>query len=123
MSNASLRLTYSADDVYYGEVTATVVSGAFSGRGRAWFDTNHIKTTFIAALRAFPISTAPAPKIEGGYANRQHRDILEHCFLRIEIVPYDSRRTPMVKADLMSEPNVRAPGSRKPDCKRSRPDS
>jgi hypothetical protein len=104
MSNASLRLTYTPDDQYFGEVIAVVVSGAFSGRGRGWFDKDQIKTTFLAALRVSPIPAAPAPKIESGYANKEQRDILDLCFLRIEIVPYDGRGTPLVKVDLMTEP-------------------
>jgi len=101
MSNALLRLSYALDDETCGELTASVVSGAFSGKGRAWFDREMIKTSFLAALRAFPNISSSSPKIEGGIFNREH--VLEHCFLRIEVVTSDGRGTPVVKIDLMAE--------------------
>jgi len=102
---ATLALRYEPDDVHSGALTASVVAGGFSGTGRAWFDPAGIKTRFLAELRSFPVEVSTFPKIEGGFYKAGNPDVLEHCFLRIEIVRFDSRGTPLVKVSLMSHPD------------------
>ena len=50
MSAPELRLSYTPDYEWHGQLNAFVRSGAFSGEGSAWFDRARLKETFIAAL-------------------------------------------------------------------------
>jgi hypothetical protein len=103
MSAAELRLRYRPDDEWLGELDAAVTSGAFSGRGSAWFNREKLKDTFIAALRAFPLSTNDPPLIEGGFWSKERPGALEQCHLRIAMRPHDSRGSVLVQVDLASE--------------------
>jgi hypothetical protein len=103
MSPAELRLTYKPDDEWLGELDAVVSSGAFSGCGSAWFDRANVKKTFVAALRAFPLTSASPPVIEGGFWSKDKQGGLDQCHLRIEVTPYDSRGTLLVRIDLATQ--------------------
>lgn len=105
MTKAELRITYSPDDEWLGVLDAVVKSGAFSGRGSAWFDRITLKTDFIAALRAFPLSTANPPIIEGGFWNKE-KPILNQRHLGIAIIPYNTRGSLLVQVDLATESNA-----------------
>jgi hypothetical protein len=98
--SAELRLSYRPDDEWLGQLDASVTSGAFSGKGSAWFDREYLKETFLPALRAFPLSTSDPPMIEGGFWNPES---LKQCHLRIAIRPYDVRGALLVQVDLASE--------------------
>jgi hypothetical protein len=101
MSAAELRVTYRSDEEWTGQITATVKSGVFSAQGSAWFGRTHVKKTFLASLRSFPLTSANPPTIEGGFWNG--RGSLDQCHLRIIIKPYNARGTLIVRADLASE--------------------
>jgi hypothetical protein len=100
MSAAELRLSYRADDDGTGKIIATVRSGAFSAQGSAWFNPNGVTNTFIASLRAFPLSSTNPPMLEGGFWSS---DSLTQCHLRIAVKPYNSRGTLLLQVDLASE--------------------
>jgi hypothetical protein len=102
--SAELRLSYRPDDEWVGQLDASVTSGAFSGKGSAWFDRQYLKQTFVAALRAFPLSTSDPPVIEGGFWNSKERPgTLKECHLRIAVRPYNARGSLLVQIDLASE--------------------
>ena len=103
MSAAELRLSYNPDDEWHGQLSAVVRSGAFSGKGSAWFDREHLKTTFIAALRAFPLSASDPPMMEGGFWSKDNSGTLAQRHLRIAVRPYNSRGALLVQVDLASE--------------------
>jgi hypothetical protein len=101
MSTAELRVVYRSDEDGTGEIIATVKSGAFAAQGSAWFDRTHVKKTFLANLRSFPLTSANPPTIEGGFWNG--RGSLDQCHLRISIRPYNTRGTLLVHVELASE--------------------
>lgn len=73
----SLRLTYRPDHAARGEVTMSVTTEGFSGRGSAWFDRSDIED-FIAQLDA----ADETPALAGGFFAAS-RLIDEHVGLRI----------------------------------------
>jgi hypothetical protein len=101
MSAAELRVTYRSDEEWTGKIIATVKSDAFSAKGSAWFDRTHVKETFLASLRSFPLTSANPPTIESGFWNGHGS--LDQCHLRISIKPYNARGTLLVHVDLSSE--------------------
>ena len=105
MANSELSLLFSFhdDDDGLGKLFATVKSGAFSGEGNAWFDPTAVKETFVAALRAFPISTTNPPTIEGGFWSKREPRTLGQCHLRVVVSPYDKLGKLLVRVDLASE--------------------
>lgn len=103
MSAAELRLSYNPDDEWHGQLNAVVRSGAFSGEGSAWFGRDRLKATFIAALRAFPLSASNPPIIEGGFWSKENSGTLAQCHLRIAVRPHNSRGALLVQVDLATE--------------------
>jgi hypothetical protein len=103
MSRAELCLSYQADDIWHGRLDAAVVSGAFSGKGSAWFSREHLKETFIAALRLFPLSAGKLPCIEGGFWSKDNPGALEQCLLRVRVQPYNALGGLLVQVDLATE--------------------
>jgi hypothetical protein len=102
-SELCLTLSFDSDDDGLGKLFATVKSDAFSGAGHAWFNPIAVRETFVAALRAFPISTATPPMIEGGIWSKQERGTLEQCHLRVVVSPYNKVGKLLVRVDLASE--------------------
>jgi hypothetical protein len=102
-SELCLLFSYHDDDDGLGKLFATVKSGAFSGEGNAWFDPASVKETFVAALRAFPISATNPPTIEGGFWSKRERGALGQCHLRVVVAPYDKVGKLLVRVDLASE--------------------
>ena len=100
MNAPELRLSYKPDDEWVGELTAVVKSGAFSGKGSAWFDRKSLKESFVLAMRAFPLSAGDPPVIEGGFWSKE--ETLEQCHLRVAVRPYDRRGKLLVQVDLAS---------------------
>jgi len=100
MNVAELRLGYRPDDEWIGQLDAVVTSGAFSGKGSAWFDRQQLKETFVVALRAYPLSAADPPMIEGGYWSKERPGALQQCHLRVAVRPYNTRGTLLVQVDL-----------------------
>ena len=103
MSAVELRLTYRPDDEWHGQLDAVVTSGAFSGRGSAWFSRDKLKDTFITALREFPLSVSYPPLVEGGFWSKAKLGTLEQCHLRINVRPHDARGSLLVQVDLATE--------------------
>lgn len=99
---SGLRITYRPDDDGTGQIIATMKSGAFSAQGSAWFNPDQVKDTFVAGLRAFPLSSTNPPTIEGGFW-KSGENVLDQCHLRIIIKPHNSRGTLLVQVDLASE--------------------
>jgi hypothetical protein len=100
MSTSELQVTYWTDEDYTGLITATAKSGQFSAQGAAWFGQAHVKRTFLAKLRAFPLSAVNPPMLEGGFWSANGPD---ECHHRILIKPYDIRGTLLVRVDVSSE--------------------
>jgi hypothetical protein len=103
MAVAQLRLTYRSDNEWDGQLDAAVTSELFSGAGSAWFSSEELKGTFIAALRSFPLSTSNPPLIEGGNWSQEKPGTLEQCHLRIAIRPYNVLGILLVQVDVASE--------------------
>jgi hypothetical protein len=103
MTIAELRIAYRSDEEWTGQIIATVKSSAFSAQGAAWFDRTHVKKTFLASLRSFPLTSASPPTIEGGFWGQGNEGSLDQCHLRIIIKPYDARGMLLVHVDLASE--------------------
>jgi len=103
MSVAELRITYRPDDDGTGQITATARSGAFSGQGSAWGNPDSVKHAFVAGLRAFPLTSASPPTVEGGFWSREKQGSLDQCHLRITIKPLNTRGTLPVHLELASE--------------------
>jgi hypothetical protein len=103
MSVAELRVSYRPDDQWNGQLGATVRSGAFSGRGSAWFSRKRLKEIFTAQLRAFPLSETDPPVIEGGFWSKEQPGTLDQCHLRITVRPYNLRGTLLVHVDLATD--------------------
>lgn len=103
---AELRLSYRPDDAWHGQLEATVISGAFSGNGSAWFSREHLKETFVAALRLFPLLASELPIIEGGFWSKENQGDLEQCHLRIRVQPRDARGSLLLQVDLATESYV-----------------
>jgi hypothetical protein len=103
MSTAELRLSYRPDDEWLGQLDATVTSGAFSGRGSAWFNRQQLRETFVSALRAFPLSVRNPPMIESGFWSKENPGTLGQCHLRIAVRPYNARGALLVRVDLATE--------------------
>lgn len=100
MSEYGLRLRYRPDDEWFGEVDAVVNTDMFSGTGSAWFDRLHVKETFVATLRAYPLSKENLLLIEGGFWNGKTPEKIEQCHLRIAVRPYNLSGTLLVQVDL-----------------------
>jgi hypothetical protein len=101
MGAPELKVSYRPDDDGTGEVIAVATVGAFSARGSAWVGRVHVKQTFLTALRTFPLTPADPPLVEGGVWNGS--GLLDQCFLRITVKPYDLRGRLLVHAELASE--------------------
>jgi hypothetical protein len=95
--NAELRLSYEPDDEWHGELKATVVSGAFAGKGTAWFNRETLET-FANSLRAFPLDPSNAPLLQGGFWDGR-AETLTQCHLRVAVRPYDVLGTLLVQVD------------------------
>ena len=100
MSGAELKLIYTPDDEWLGELTAIAKSGAFAGQGSAWFGRTNLKEGFVARLRSFPLTSENPPTFEGGFPSE--RGSLDQCHLRVAIKPYDRRGTLLVHVELAS---------------------
>jgi len=100
MSTTELRVMYEPDDDWCGEIIATARSGAFAGQGSAWFSPDHIKQTFVAGLRSYPLSVENPPLLEGGYGSVKGR--FDQGHVRITVKPYNTRGTLLVHAELAS---------------------
>lgn len=103
MSVSELQVSYRTDEEHTGQIIACVRSGDFSARGAAWFGRVHVKDTFVAGLRTFPLDANSPPVLEGGFWSKGNRDVLEQCHLRITIKPFYSNGTLLVQVDLASE--------------------
>ena len=107
MHSGELGLRYVRDDEWDGQLFAVARSGAFSGESSAWFDRLHLKETFVAALRTFPLSPTAPPMIEGGFWSKEKAPgvarSLEQCHLRLIVSPHDLRGTLLVRVELASE--------------------
>jgi hypothetical protein len=102
MSTAELTLAYSEDNEGDGTIEATVTAGAFAGSGSAFSYGEHIKKTFVASLRQYPLAAATPPILEGGTWSRERPPRLISCHLRVAVRPYNSRGTLLVRVDLAS---------------------
>lgn len=101
MGTPELKVNYWADDDATGELMATAAVGAFSARGAACVGRAHVKQAFLTALRAFPLTSANPPLVEGGVW--KDNGLLDQCSLRITIKPYGRRGKLLVHAELASE--------------------
>jgi hypothetical protein len=105
-SELDLLLSFDDDDDGLGKIFVTVKSGAFSGKGNAWFNPNTVRQEFVPALLAFPLSATAPPTIEGGFWSK-HKQTLDECHIRVVISPYNKVGKLLVKVDLASEsPNA-----------------
>jgi hypothetical protein len=103
MSAAELRITYKPDEDGTGEIIAIARSGAFSARGSAWFNPDHVKKAFLAGLLSYPFRSEDPPAIEGGFWKGGNIGVLDQCHLRIMVKPYNTRGMLLLHADFASE--------------------
>ena len=88
---AILRLTLDRDTDGTGALNAEARSGAFAGRGQAWFDIQRI-ADFGRALDAYPIPDDGQPTLQGGYWHNDGSGIKqEHVF--VSVAPVGKRGT------------------------------
>jgi hypothetical protein len=102
-ADAELRVSYQRDDEWIGQLIAVVTSGAFSGAGAAWFDSQSIKDPFIARLRQFPIPEVDPPTLVGGFSSRETPQKLDQCHLGISVRPYGRRGALLAHVELATE--------------------
>jgi hypothetical protein len=100
--SAELRIMHLRDEDDFGQLVATVKSGTFAGTGWAYFCREQVER-FIQSLRACPLAADHLPKIEGGYWNKEQRDKLDECHLRVAVRPFNLRGQLMVIVDLATE--------------------
>jgi hypothetical protein len=98
---AELRIMHLRDEDDFGQLVVTVSSGTFAGTGWAYFYREQVQR-FIQDLRACPLAADHLPKIEGGYWNKEQRDKLDECHLRVAVRPFNLRQL-MVMVDLATE--------------------
>ncbi|HJR57231.1 MAG TPA: hypothetical protein VJ798_11675 [Rhizomicrobium sp.] len=82
-----LRLRYSPEDQYHGELHVGVQGGGFSGHGSAWFDTETIEC-FCNQLSAYPLVDDQLPVLEAGYWND---GVLSQVHLSLRVTKRDNR--------------------------------
>ncbi len=105
MYQSELCLTFRPDDDrWFGQLTAAVRSGAFSGQGTAWFNRTEIEEGLVAPLSSFPLSSAAPPQIEGGMGTVDDF----RCHLRVMVKPYNSKGILLVHVDLASDGSPQA---------------
>jgi hypothetical protein len=109
---AELRVTYSSDDGWTGELKAVAKCSGFFGEGSAWFDRSHLKENVVPAFRMFPISGSQPPTIEGGFWSKERRGEQEQCHLRIAILRFGSRGQLVVRVELAGERVLECSGQR-----------
>src|SRR5471030_236089 len=86
----SLRIIYTPEDEWYGEIRAAVVSGAFTGEGSAWLGVDNVRE-FSRRLGAYPLREDELPALEGGFWNSTKSETLEQTHLAIRIAPHDAK--------------------------------
>jgi hypothetical protein len=81
-------------------LNATVISGAFSGKGSAWINRHSVQETFVQRLRAFPLSATDPPTIDAWtWASK----VTDQRPLFIVILPHGGLRRPLVQVELTSD--------------------
>jgi hypothetical protein len=96
MSSPELRIKYTPDDQWFGELEATVLSGDFSGKARAWFNLETLRA-FLSGLRKFPLDQSDLPTIEGNYDS-----VSTQPDVRIAMIPHDALGLLRVQVDLVN---------------------
>jgi len=99
---ASLTLTIAHDNDGDHRVTADVSSGAFSGRGGAWFELGAV-TEFVAALRELSDTGSGSAELIAGYFEPNGA---ESSPVRIAVAPRDRRGHLLVTVHLRTLPVV-----------------
>jgi hypothetical protein len=95
---AELTAMWSSDGEELGTLDVEVRSGSFAGHSYAWFDQAHLKSTFIVALKAYPLDPVSPPVLEGSelMGTEGPRSV------RVTVMPHDRRGTLLVRVDLAS---------------------
>jgi hypothetical protein len=83
----TLRLIYRPEDEWHGELSATVESDGFSGRGSAWFGINQLRE-FCSLAGRFPIDGDKEPTLAGGFFEAAG-DALQQCHLGVRLSPHN----------------------------------
>jgi hypothetical protein len=97
MSSPELKVRYIPDDQWMGELEATVLSGDFAGKARAWFNLEDLKV-FLNGLRAFPLDQSNLPMIEGSYGGNSPRPDV-----RVKIGPHNNLGLLRAEVDLVTK--------------------
>ena len=82
----TLRLRYSPEDEWHGELFADVESGRFRGSGSAWFPLEQLRN-FWQLAGAYPIAEGQEPMLAGGIWD-ERGEALKECLLSIRISPH-----------------------------------
>jgi len=82
----TLRLRYSAEDEWHGELFATVESGEFRGSGSAWFRLEQLRK-FWESAGTYPIAEGDEPMLAGGIWDERGQTLKE-CHLSFRIAPH-----------------------------------
>jgi hypothetical protein len=89
MSSPELRIKYTPDDQWFGELEATVLSGDFAGKARAWFNLDTLQV-FLGGLRKFPLDGSDPPAIVGSFGGNSLKGASAQPELRITISPHNA---------------------------------
>jgi hypothetical protein len=100
MSSPELRIKYTPDNQSFGELDATVLSGDFAGKARAWFDLETLHA-FLSGLREFPLDQSDPPAMEGSYGGGNSRiGAPSQPDVRIAISPHNALGLLRAEVDL-----------------------
>ena len=99
MSSPELRIKYTPDDQWFGELEATVLSGDFAGKARAWFNLETLQV-FLSGLREFPLNQSEPLAIEGRYGGNSLEGAPLRPAVRIAISPYNALGLLLAEVDL-----------------------
>src|SRR5207244_1986273 len=80
---------YTPDDQWFGQLEATVLSGDFAGKARAWFNLETLQA-FLSGLRKFPLDQSDPPAMEGSYGGNSRKDTTSQPDVRIAISPHNA---------------------------------
>jgi hypothetical protein len=99
MSSPELRIKYTPDDQWFGELEATVLSGGFAGKARAWCNLETLQV-FLSRLREFPLDQSDPPAIEGSYGGNSLKGAPARPNVRVAISPHNALGLLRAEVDL-----------------------
>lgn len=96
-----LRLSYSREDDWHGQLVASADAFGFRGEGAAWFTRDQL-LEFARAVATFPIEDKAPPSLAGGVYGPGEQ--LQEALLRLRIAPKSATGLFEVEVELVGEP-------------------